>query len=95
MTRNGPPLTRRSGRPVRGLEPQLQGLHRREVAQPQVGGGARQPALDRVLGRRAGAVGDGEERGQRREADQLGFGELDAVLGGDVADACPRPATAA
>ena len=72
-----------------GLEPQLERLHRREVAQPEEAGRGGQPRLDRVVARRAGVVGDGEERGQRREPDQLRLGELDAVLGGDVADGLP------
>ena len=94
MTRNGPPTRQPAVRCAGGgLEPQLQGLHRREVAQLEVGRRRRQPSLDRVLGRRAGAVGDGQEGGQRGEADELRFGQGDAILGGELADRCPRPAT--
>ena len=72
-----------------GLEPELERLHRREVAQAQVGGRGGEPPLDRVVGGGAGAVGDGEERRQRRQPDELGLGEVDAVLGRDVADGLP------
>ena len=72
-------------------------MQRREVAEPQDGrGGGRSRSLDRR--RRVGApgvVGDVEQRGERREPDQLRLGELDAVLGGELADASPRPARAA
>ena len=42
-----------------------------------------------ILARRPGVVGDREERRQRREADELRLGELDAILGGDLADRLP------
>ena len=40
-------------------------------------------------GRGAGVVGHVQERGQRGEADELGLGELDAVLGRELADGLP------
>ena len=73
-----------------GLESQLEGLQR---ARSRAAGGTPAAAASRrstgSLGRRAGAVGDGEEGGQRREPDELGLGELDAVLGGELADRLP------
>ena len=38
---------------------------------------------------RAGMVRDGEERGQRRQPDQLRLGQLHAILGGEFADRLP------
>ena len=40
--------------------------------------------------RGTGVVGDVEQRGQRREPDQLRLGEADAVLGRELADRLPR-----
>ena len=96
MTTERPPLgpLTRIDRPG-GLQPQLQRLERREVAQSQERRGRGQALLDRVVGRGPGVVGDVEERGQRRQADQLRLGQLDAVLGRELARPPPRPATAA
>ena len=47
---------------ARFRQPQLEGLGRREVAQPQVGGGGAQSVLDRGVRVGVGPVGDGEER---------------------------------
>ena len=62
------PERRRSPDPsgAGGLQAQLQGLQRREVAQPQERRGRREPrARPGPSVRRAGAIGDGQERGQR------------------------------
>ena len=71
----------RASRPPRAA---ARGLHRREVAQPEVVGGGSEPGARSAAS--AGAVrviGDGQERGQWGEPDQLRFGGLDAVLGGE------------
>ena len=53
---------------------------RAEVAQSQVVRCGGQPGLHRVRAVGAGMIGDGQERGQRCQSDQLRFREGDAVL---------------
>ena len=92
MTRNAPVIStarRHPGVGPGGLQPELQRLHRREVAEPQVARRRREATLDRVLGRSTRTVRDGQERRQRRQADQLRFGEVDPILGGHVAHGLP------
>ena len=84
-----PAAHRRRAGGARVLESQFERLHRREVAQSQEGGRGGQSSLDRVLGRRVDTVGDRQEGGQRRQADQLRLGEQHAVLGRDVAHGLP------
>ena len=95
MSRNGPPLTE-VGPPARAASSRSSSacIGEKSRSRRKRGGGG-QAALDRILARGVGAVGDGEEGRERGEPDELGLGELDAVLGGHLADASPRPATAA
>ena len=81
-----PRATPRPGRSSRSSR----ACSRGEVAQSQERRGRGQRGARSGRSRRgAGAVRDGQEGRQRREADQLRLGQLDAVLGGDVADRLP------
>src|ERR1035437_4720559 len=96
------PLPRSAGRSNRRsplphlVQTQLEGLHRREVAQLKESGSARQPLVDRHGVREAGMPGDVKERPERRKPDQLGLGQLDVVLGRLGSNRLPyQPATPA
>src|SRR5450759_486136 len=78
-----------ASRSSRRFQPQLQGLHRREVAQLQEPGGTFQPLQLREPGRYTGVIRHVQQRPDRRQADKLGLGQVDAVLGGLGSDRLP------
>ena len=80
----------RPGRRMASAEPQLEGHVRAEVADAQpLGGGARRASTGRSAGD-VDVVGHVAQGGQGRQSDELGFAELDALVGGQAAHRLPH-----
>ena len=74
-----------------GCQPQFERLERREVAQPEVARRRREAIVRGCAGRGSGPVRYGEERRQRRQADELRLHDLDAGRTGLGLDGLPDP----